>query len=70
MKKFDYFFLKVHLLIEENRSEAVSERFRQFKGKKTKNQKRLELKKARGHQKGHFPAVKKNRCYILIYEFV
>ena len=28
------FLLKVHLVIEENSFEAVSERFRQFKGKK------------------------------------
>ena len=34
-------FFKVHLLIEENRSEAVSERFRQFKGRKTKDKKCL-----------------------------
>ena len=32
---FDGIFLKVHLLIEENRFKAISERFRQFIGKKT-----------------------------------
>ena len=31
-------FFKVHLRIEENRSKVVSERFRQFEGKKTQGQ--------------------------------
>ena len=36
---FDEIFFKVHLLCLENRPEVVSERFRQFKGKKTQGQK-------------------------------
>ena len=48
-------FFKVHLQIEENRSEVDSERFQQFKGKKTKNQKRLELKKGEEAPEGAFP---------------
>ena len=38
IKIFDEIFFKVHLLCLENRSEAVLERFRQFKGKKTQGQ--------------------------------
>ena len=34
-------FKKVHLLIEENHFKAISERFRQFIGKKTQQQKVL-----------------------------
>ena len=32
---FDGIFFKVHLLIQENRLEAISERFQQFKGGRT-----------------------------------
>ena len=39
---FDRIFFKVHLPIKENRSEAVPERFRQFKGTKTRKEKVLD----------------------------
>ena len=42
MKKIDDCFFKVHLLISENRSGAVSERFRQFKDKKTRGNKNVQ----------------------------
>ena len=38
---FDRIFLKVHLLIQENRFEVVSERFRQFRAKKNQGKKVL-----------------------------
>ena len=41
---FDGIFLKVHLLVEENRLEAVSERFHLFKGKTNEDNRKLNLK--------------------------
>ena len=38
-KNFRSDFFKVHLLVQENRFEAVPERFRQFRAKKTQGEK-------------------------------
>ena len=38
---FDRIFFKVHLLVQENRFEAVPERFQQFRAKKTQGEKVL-----------------------------
>ena len=58
---FDGFFLKVHLEIQENRLDAVSERFRQYKPSKFRVPKNYNQKQS---QTSDASSVRERLCYI------